>query len=454
MTRKFLLTWQEAVEAGPGEAGGKGWNLGRLGRYGFFVPPGGVLSASAYRSFLQDNDLLEKTTALAGITAEEVTEPKVTNALDELRAAILTGRLPKFAEQELEAFLCNNSLDKVAVAVRSSATTEDSREASFAGIHSSFLNVLGYEQMIEAICGCYASLWTPQALAYRRKMGFSDEDVAAAVVIMQMVLSTAAGVAFSCDPKTGRQDVITISANFGLGESVVSGSVEPDEYCLDITVRPPKVLEKRVGTKSVVVLPQAGGGTVTRELESEEGTKAVLTDAELVELANLIHRIFYALGEGVEHQDVEWTFDGERFIVLQARPVTKLPTYTFAPVAHLPVIWSNANVKDAMPGAAKTLVWNFGRDMVDMLVRPTLVASGYKTPEGMTFFRLYKGRGYFNLTAGQWFAYDGLGMLPSELNETLGGHQPEIPIPDPYPLKGKEGRKRQARKMRLGLHVM
>ncbi|HZD59534.1 MAG TPA: PEP/pyruvate-binding domain-containing protein, partial [Anaerolineae bacterium] len=434
MTRIFLLTWQEAVEAGPGEAGGKGWNLGRLDRYGFNVPAGGVLSASAYRSFLQDNDLLEKIGAFASVTAEEVIDLKAAKALEELRAAILKGHLPESAEQELEAFLRNNSLGKVAVAVRSSATAEDSKEASFAGIHSSFLNVIGYERIIEAILGCYASLWTPQALAYRRKMGFSDEEVAAAVVIMQMVPSVSAGVAFSCDPKTGRQDVITVSANFGLGESVVSGSVEPDEYCINIHVYPPKVLERRVGTKSVVVTPQEGGGTVTRELNSEEGTKAVLTDVELVELANLVYRIFYALGDGFQHQDVEWSFDGKRFVVLQARPVTKLPTYTFTPVAHLPVIWSNANLKDAVPFVQSTLGWSALRNSLNIIASIMITASGYKIPEGMILTYLYKGRPYFNLTAMQWGFYDSIGMLPSELNETMGGHQPEIPIPDPYPL--------------------
>lgn len=454
MAEKYLLSWEEAVEAGTPIGGGKGWNLGRLDRYGFSIPAGGVLSASVYRLFLQDNNLLEKTRTVAAARAEEVAEPKVTDALDDLRASITKGRLSEFIERELEVFLSCNALDKTSVAIRSSATCEDSKETSFAGIHSSFLNVIGYDKIVEAILGCYASLWTPQALAYRRKMGFSDEEVAAAVVIMQMVPAVSAGVAFSCDPRTGRQDVITISANFGLGESVVSGHVEPDEYTIDINVFPLKVIDKRIGKKSIVVTLKEGGGTLTKELESAEGGKVVLTDAQLGELAYLIYRIFYALGEGFQHQDVEWAFDGERFAVLQARPVTKLPAYTFTPIAHLPVIWSNANLKDALPGVQSTLGWSGAGGAIDKVMTCSITTTGYNIPEGMAFVRLYKGRPYFNLTALQWGYYDSMGMLPSELNNGLGGHQPEIPIPDPYPLKGKEGLKRLERKMRFAFHLL
>jgi len=117
------------------------------------------------------------------------------------------------------------------VAVRSSATAEDSAIASFAGVHESFLNIREFSNILKAIKGCYASLWTPRAVAYRRKIGLTDNEVAAAVVIMELIPAEAAGVAFSCDPLTGRRDRIAITANFGLGESVVSGSIEPDHTC-------------------------------------------------------------------------------------------------------------------------------------------------------------------------------------------------------------------------------
>lgn len=119
------------------------------------------------------------------------------------------------------------------LAVRSSAAAEDSSRASFAGIHESSLNVRGLGQILAAVKSCYASLWSHAAVAYRRKLNINDDQVSTAVVVMELVEARAAGVGFTCDPRTGRQDVLVVNANFGLGESVVNGAVEPDTYYLD-----------------------------------------------------------------------------------------------------------------------------------------------------------------------------------------------------------------------------
>src|ERR1035441_1829320 len=161
-----FLSWPEAYEAGPSVCGGKGYNLARLARYGFRVPRGGVLPAGAPLSEIRPG--LE-------------------------RLGLLDAR----------------------VAVRSSATAEDSAQASFAGIHRSFLNVGGVEAIEQAAQGCIDSLQTPQAIAYRRRMGFRDEEVQCAVAVCEMVDARCAGVAFSCDPATGRRDLITIDAAEG-----------------------------------------------------------------------------------------------------------------------------------------------------------------------------------------------------------------------------------------------
>jgi phosphoenolpyruvate synthase/pyruvate phosphate dikinase len=173
-----FLDWPQAYQTGPAVCGGKGYNLARLARYGFRTPRGGVLPAGARLSAIR-----------AG--------------LERLRLA------------------------DARLAVRSSATAEDSARASFAGIHASFLNVSGLPAIEQAAQNTIDSLHTPQAIAYRRRMGFRDEEVQCAVVFCEMVQASSAGVAFSCDPVTGRRDLILIDAAEGLGEAVVAGQVNP-----------------------------------------------------------------------------------------------------------------------------------------------------------------------------------------------------------------------------------
>ncbi len=246
---KYFLNWDEAFNSTVAQVGGKGHNLARLHRYGFPVPIGGVLTSKVYRDFLEYNGLLDPIHAVASIKAEAVMDPAIEIILTEIRKKISDGQVPEICIQELSKQLTFLKLVDKPVAVRSSATGEDSAMASFAGVHESFLNIRGLENIVKAIKGCYASLWSPRAVAYRRKMGFDDDKVAAAVVIMELIPAAAAGVSFSCDPRTGRRDRIAISANFGLGESVVSGSVEPDEYLLDSRILLPKILGKKIGSK-------------------------------------------------------------------------------------------------------------------------------------------------------------------------------------------------------------
>ncbi len=224
----FFLDWTGAFLAGVEAAGGKGWNLGRLERYGFNVPAGGVLTAGAHRSFVEENNLLEDMWRITrNITTVNIGDKENEQKLFLLREKIMAGRIPSNVRDELEEKLRAAGILGNPVAVRSSATAEDSGKASFAGVHESFLNIRGLDNILSAIKECYASLWAPRAVAYRRKMDVKDDEVIPAVVIMEMVEAEAAGVGFTCDPRTGQEDMALISANFGLGESVVSGAVEP-----------------------------------------------------------------------------------------------------------------------------------------------------------------------------------------------------------------------------------
>ena len=442
---KYFLNWDEAFNATAAQVGGKGYNLARLHRYGFQIPAGGVLTSRVYRDFLESNRVSDHINVVALIKAESVLDPAIEKTLTEIREKISNGQVPEICIQELSKQLTSLKLADKPVAVRSSATAEDSATASFAGVHESFLNIKGLENIIKAIKGCYASLWTPRAVVYRRKMGLTDDEVAAAVVIMELVPALSSGVAFSCDPRTGRRDRIAINANFGLGESVVSGAVEPDEYLLGSKILLPKILGKKIGSKKQCTRSRSGNGT---ELVSSGVNKLqVLDDSRITELGLLTLRVYEALGSGIVHQDMEWAFDGNKFVVLQARPVTNLREPGFPEIADQPVIWSNANLKDVMPHVQSTITWNLASCMLPRMMSANLKAAGYPVPSGINWVRLYKGRGYFNLSALQWGFYDSMGFLPGKTNEFIGGHQPEINVPAGNPLSGLKGMKRVLRQL-------
>ncbi|MCZ7383123.1 MAG: PEP-utilizing enzyme [Candidatus Methanoperedens sp.] len=454
MREQYFLNWDEAFNSTAAQVGGKGHNLARLYRYGFQVPAGGVLTSKVYRDFLEFNGLQDSINAIASIKAEDVLDPAIEKLLTEIREKISNGQVPEICIQELSKQLTFLKLVDKPVAVRSSATAEDSATASFAGVHESFLNISGLSNIVKAIKDCYASLWTPRAVAYRRKMGFGDDKVAAAVVIMELIPAAAAGVAFSCDPRTGRRDRIAISANFGLGESVVSGYVEPDEYLLDSRILIPKILTKKIGSKKQCTRPGPGNGTELVSSSDWANKQQVLDDSRITELGLLTLRVYEALGSGIAHQDMEWAFDGNRFFVLQARPVTNLREPNFPEIAGQPVIWSNANLKDVMPQVQSTITWNLASCMLPRMMSASLQAAGYHVPPGINWVRLYKGRGYFNLSAVQWGFYDSMGFMPGKTNEFFGGHQPEIKVPDGNPLGGRKGMKRVMRQIYYIINIL
>ncbi len=429
---QYIVSYDKAAALGPQIVGGKGWNLGRLGRYGFPVPKGGVLVADVYKQFMAESKLHSLETKLAAIRTEEHVESDIAGILHTLRASIEATRLPADVETAVHTFLTDAGLADLPVAVRSSATAEDSAAASFAGVHASFLGVKGLEGVLRAIRGCYASLWTPRAVAYRRYQGLTDDAVACAVVICALVTGpeqappVAAGVAFSCDPRTGQRDRVTINAISGWGEAVVSGTVSPEE---------------------ITVGQRADGEPyrIERALEREQ----VLSEDQAAALASLMHRVLWALGDGQEQQDVEWVSDGEQFWLVQARPVTHLPRVTLPAVAALPTIWSNANLKDAVTGVQTPLSWSIVRLTVDAILYAPYRTIGYRLPEGMELIRRLGGRAYFDLTTMQWVSYDAFGLLPHEFNQSLGGHQPEIPVPSQHPLRGWRGLRRRRAQLRL-----
>lgn len=443
----WYLDWPGAFRAGATIAGGKGWNLGRLDHYGFPIPPGGVLTAAAYAAFVAHNGLsglIDE--ASRHITAESLGSTAAEAILERLRQAILGSGFPA----SIEGVLRRAGDGVVSLAVRSSAACEDAPEASFAGIHDSFLNVRGADAALDAVRGCYASLWTPRAVAYRRRMEIADAAAAMAVVVMAMAPTHAAGVAFSCDPATGSGDTFVVDATFGLGESLVAGRIEPDHYQIDIVPHLPAVRRKTLGAKAGEVVADSAGGTAFRPLPPRRD-RQVLNDRDIVRLAVLVGRVVEALGEGFRHQDVEWAFDGKSFVLLQARPVTSSGARRYAGLAGQPEIWSNANLRDSLPNVLSTLYWSLIQSMMAEFFSTPLRAGHYVPLPGTERIRLWQGRPYFNLSVLQWEIYDAFGLRPASINQTLGGHQPEIAVPTSTPLGPRLARARRAVRLALAM---
>ncbi len=437
--RYTLLNWEAAFEAGANFVGGKAWNLARLNRYGFNVPKGCVIPIGVYERFIADNQLLmelekiKNTVSLANVTQEAI-QLQIQQLHSKISNAAFSDEFVTALKQQLIAF---GLLDSP-VAVRSSATWEDSATASFAGIHESFLNVKGMDNIVSAITDCFASLWTLRAVAYRRKMEISDSDVLPAVILMKMVDADAAGVAFSCDPASGREDVCVINANFGLGESVVNGSVDPDTYYVERGTY--RSVEERLGAKQTMTVTVESGGT--REQTQNNANKRVLNEEQQLSVSNLVDRVYAALGELEQHQDIEWAVAGDKLYLLQARPVTALPRYTEEGLRDKSDIWSNANFRDAVPMVIPYLQ----RDSMLRNLNRTILAPfkeiGYHVKPGLMVAKYISGRAYFNTALYQWLLYDSCGMKPDDLNLFMGGHQPNLQIPSGSPFTGKSGLRR------------
>jgi pyruvate,water dikinase len=311
--------------------GGKGGSLGELTRAGIAVPPGFVIRTGAFEAFLR---ALEASTPVRARV--EALLPHDLVAIEqcaaELRRRVLAAELPNALSEELvsaHAALCARS-GCPEVAVRSSATTEDASDASFAGLQDTFLWVADASQMLERVRECWSSLYSVQSISYRRHRGIAEQDVAMAVVVQSMADARAAGVMFTRSPTTGDRSVITIEGAWGLGSAVVGGEVTPDRWVLgkitgEISVR-------EISDKHIEHRRAPGGGIEAIAVSAERRHAPCLRDAELEQLR--------VVGRQVERhygcaQDIEWAFDGRgALLLLQSRPETVWSAKDAAPVAR------------------------------------------------------------------------------------------------------------------------
>jgi pyruvate,water dikinase len=300
-------------------AGGKGANLGELTAAGLPVPPGFVDGAPAYAAFCDETGAREQ--LAAALEDLDVDDTAALEAGAQRARQIVAGAaLPAWLRVEIvtahERLVGEDA--HAPVAVRSSATGEDTGSASFAGMNETFLNVRGPEAVVDAVQRCWASLFGARTVFYRAKRGFPRAGMDIAVVVQRQVAATRAGVMFTIDPATARADRIVIEGAFGLGESVVAGTVSPDRYVVDKASR--AILAREVRQKETAVEALPGGGTHVRPLDVHEGARPVLEDEEVEALADLAVRVEAHYGAP---QDTEWAFDETgRIWMLQARPVT------------------------------------------------------------------------------------------------------------------------------------
>lgn len=421
-----LLTWPQAFASNSEQCGGKGWNLARLNHYGFTIPRGGVVTAELYCTIIDSPNIRNLIEKISPLSIHELMSTE-SPLLMQLHTAILGVSLPGTFKQSLTKFIDQQQLTDTLLAVRSSATQEDGDTASFAGIHDSVLNICGQDNIEMAILRCFASLWSARAIAYRRKMNISDDHIASAVVITEMVRAESAGIAFSCDPVSGRHDVITINANFGLGESVVSGAVEPDQYRLNRFSK--IIIDKHIGQKQQRCQPKAEGGT--EWVNTNNRQSVCLSNYQIQTLARLCDRVFHALGSGEQHQDIEWAFDGSKFVMLQARPVTALPKVTCAEISNQPEIWSNGNFRDSAPMVMSRLISEYSDHYINNIMHRNFEGF-YPVNPALRFGRQFQGRFYCNVSLLQWLWFDSVGFPTDKMNISLGGHQPLIQIEERY----------------------
>ena len=298
-------------------AGGKGANLGELTRAGLPVPAGFVVTADAYLHAMEEGGVRAELRQLA--TAIDASDQgAVERAADRLRALVHKAGVPNGIRRAVVAAYRRMGDEDASVAVRSSATAEDTDATSFAGMHETFTNVVGEDALLARLVDCWASLFGPRVVAYRASRGVTDEP-AIAVVVQRMVHSERSGVMFTADPSTGDRSAIVVEGAFGLGEVVVGGQVEPDTYVL--AKDGPRLLRARVGHKSHKIVRGADGSDTRVELSGDDALRRVLTDDEAVELARLGLRVEDHYGAP---QDTEWAIAGGQAFLVQSRPITTL----------------------------------------------------------------------------------------------------------------------------------
>ncbi|TFG28067.1 MAG: hypothetical protein EU532_06160 [Promethearchaeota archaeon] len=370
------------------DVGNKASNLIKLKQNGINVPGGIVLKSNAYNSFIKKNHLSD---LISDFELKIKDESLINKESKIIRDAIEKGTIPEEILDQLNSY--SFLFDTHPVAIRSSGNLEDLMQASFAGQYDTFLNVIGLGEVLFHIKKCYASLWNERAILYRKNNNISYRNINLAIIIQKMVNAKSSGVLFTCNPLNSDKYEIIVESNFGLGESIVSGIVTPDEYVLHRGKENKiKIQTKRIGNKLFTVRPKRDIGVECLHSPEDIIEASSLSNKELYQLANLGIKIEDILKN--YPQDIEWAIDYENIIhILQSRPIT---TFNISPDAKQ-VLWSRGYSDDYWNDNTTPLFFELLGTQLTKVVNMELNSiMGYKEIDAQ-LLKLFKGHVYFNL---------------------------------------------------------
>lgn len=316
--QKNILWFKEIDKEDINLVGGKGANLGEMISFGIPVPPGFVVSASAYFYFLEVNNLKHKIKEILTHISKNHPE-SYQGASEKIANLILMGKMPyQLGMEIMKAYLKLGFPTEVFVAIRSSATAEDLPGASFAGQQKTFLNIKGETNVLNKVQECWASLFEARAIFYREEQGFDHLKVGIAVPVQKMIQSEASGIMFTIDPVNNEKNRLVIEAIYGLGEMIVSGSLTPDRYLIDKDSL--EILSKEVVSQEKKLIKD-GKRNKEIKIAKNKQERQKISDKQISELAKL--------GKKIHHhyffpQDIEWGIEKGKIYILQTRPVTTM----------------------------------------------------------------------------------------------------------------------------------
>ncbi|WP_295610955.1 phosphoenolpyruvate synthase [uncultured Methanobrevibacter sp.] len=317
----YVVKFEDLNKSDIGIAGGKGANLGELTQAGIPVPPGFVVTAETYQKFMEEAGINDKVMDI--LDKIDINDTKALQAAaEEIKGIINSAPIPDdmilFITEAYNQLCQRVGEDDTDVAIRSSATAEDLPEASFAGQQDTFLHVSGNDEVIEYIRKCWASLFEARAIFYREENDFEHSKVYIAVVVQKMANADKAGVMFTVNPSTG-EEIALIEGSWGLGESVVSGDVTPDNYQVD--KKNNEIINVTISDKKVMYTNDENGTSIKVDVPEDKRKERVLSDSELIQLTEMGKRVQAHYGEPM---DTEWAFENGILFLLQARPITTL----------------------------------------------------------------------------------------------------------------------------------
>jgi len=296
-------------------AGGKGASLGEMTQAGILVPSGFVILSVTFDEFLKETGLnIEINAVLDSVNHKE--KHTIQNASEKIQALILNSQISNGIIEEINSSF--QKLNSKYVAVRSSATTEDSNTTAWAGQLESYLNVT-QENLFESVKKCWASLFTLRSLFYRFEKDLHRDKISVAVVVQTMVQSEFSGVAFSVHPVTKDANQLIIEAGVGLGEAIVLGKITPDSYVVE--KEPIEIINKNIVHQEKGLFLLETGGSKWKNITREQSGSQTLSDEQIRELSKIIVGIERHYGFPV---DIEWAFEKEKFYIVQSRPITTL----------------------------------------------------------------------------------------------------------------------------------